>query len=132
MGKALFRAGDCLLLVLVSSIGVLLMHGIHMLEWPFVLEMLAGMGAAMLVQMLLALASAPLLGSIETMVPSSVAAMVSPMAVCLAHMADWRTGSRECLLLGTVLGIGMFAVFEVYASVCRRALRRSPWRGAIK
>lgn len=117
----LFRVGDALFLVLVSGAATVLMCLAHRLEWGFIAECAVGMIAAMLLQMLLAFCVAPVLGSIEAMVPSMPVAMVAPMVVCLLHAFDCRLGWLASLALGSAFGGAMFALVEWYAAACRRS-----------
>lgn len=118
----LFRFGDLLFLISVGMITTLTMHFMHQLVSNFVIAMVVGMLAAMLVQMLMALCAAPLLGSIETMTPSMVVGMASPMAVCTLHMFGCQSNHTLALILGTVFGAGMFLFVQYYAVKVRRTL----------
>jgi len=51
------------------------MHLFHELHWNLVVTLLLGMVSAMAAQTVLALTIAPILGSIESMVPSMLVAM---------------------------------------------------------
>jgi len=77
----LFSVGDSLFLITVGILAVTTMRLIDALAWHPVLTWVVGMGLAMLVQTLLAFAVAPILGSIESMVPSMPLAMICPMAL---------------------------------------------------
>jgi hypothetical protein len=95
-----FTAGDGLLLVTVSIAATTVMHMIHGLGWNLVLTLICGMAIAMAVQILLAMAAAPILGSIESMVPSMIVAMVSPMAVCALDLAGTPLDPRRSIIVG--------------------------------
>ncbi len=68
--SVIFSFGDFVLLLLVSTAAMVAMDRAHALIPNLALAWFAGMAAAMLIQTLLALLVAPLLGSIESMVPS--------------------------------------------------------------
>jgi hypothetical protein len=79
-----------------------------------------GMAVAMLVQMILAWLAAPLLGSIETMVPSMLLAMIAPMAVGLIHVSGCELTWTEALGLGVAVGVLGSTPLDLYAVSCRR------------
>ncbi|MEK7732493.1 MAG: hypothetical protein AAB363_11620 [Planctomycetota bacterium] len=87
-----------------------------------------GMALAMLVQTILAFAATPLLGSIETMVPSMVLAMLCPMALDLLEMIGVDLGWSWTIGFGAELGFAMFLFVEIYGVRCRK----SPHRLAIR
>ena len=120
----LFYGGDCFFLILVGSMGAVVMRQMH--EWlaAFAAAMIAGMVLAMVIQMSLALAAAPLLGSIESMTPSMVVAMLSPMVVCVCHMAGCELSRRAALTLGLVFGTVMYVLLLFYGKLYRRRLHR--------
>lgn len=120
-----FAVGDCLFLILISTIAAGIMQLLDEWDWPFVAMSLVGMAAAMLVQMLLAVAVSPLLGSIESMTPSMVIAMITPMTMDAMHLlgADMTWG--ESLAFGAAMGAGMFVFVEWYGRSCRRLLSRA-------
>jgi len=121
----LFGIGDCLFLVFVGAVTTVAMHLLHKLEWNFALTCFVGMLLAMAVQMLLALAVAPLLGSIESMVPSMVLAMLSPMSVCAAHLVGCELSWLACAALGAAFGLGMFLFIQTHGFFYRRSLCRT-------
>jgi hypothetical protein len=116
----LFAALDCLFLIAIGVTSVATMHLSHMLGWSFLVEMLVGMSGAMIVQMGLAVMVAPLLGSIESAVPSMVVAMTAPMVLCGAHMLGCSLEWPACLAMGSSLGIASFAILSFYGACCRR------------
>ncbi len=118
----LFFVADFVFLVLASVGATLAMHMIHMLEWPFVPTSLIGMVAAMLVQTVMAFAAAPLLGSIETMVPSMIVSMLSPMSICLLHLFGCESNWIIVVVAGSGFAIATFAVIQMYARSCGRTL----------
>ena len=122
---ALFVFGDALFLLLVSVVATILMHLVHELGWNLAFTLICGMAVAMLVQMLLAFGAAPILGSIESMVPSMVVAMISPMAVCTLDLLGFQLHWRESVQVGVLVGLIVFGLIEVYGFVCRRWLRRA-------
>lgn len=121
----LFGIGDFLFLVTVGMVATLVMHGMHQLGWNFAVTSLVGMAAAMLVQMIMAFCAAPLLGSIETMTPSMVVGMISPMSVCTLHMFGCESNCILALVLGAAVGAVMFVLVAVYGARVRLVLSQS-------
>ena len=119
-----FGLGDGLFQGFVSVVSVVVMHLIHRLGWNLALALLSGMAAAMVIQVLLAKAVAPLLGSIESMIPSMVVAMVSPMAVCTFDLMGFHLHWWELFALGAGIGLAIFLLIEMYGFLCRRRLGR--------
>lgn len=113
-------AGDLLFLSLVGAVTIGAMHMAHMAEWGFIVEMAIGMSIAMVVQVVLAWLAAPLLGSIETMVPSMLLAMIAPMAVCLLHASGCEFTWAEVLGLGAAAGVLGSSLLACYGASCRR------------
>lgn len=120
----LFAVGDCVFLALVGVAAVEASRVVHQLEWGLVVTCVLSMGAAMVLQALLAFCAAPILGSIECMVPSMVVAMVGSMSVCACHMAGYEFGFLGSLGLGAAFGMSMFLLIEAYGAVCRKLTRR--------
>jgi hypothetical protein len=118
----LFGVGDCLFLIVVGVVATMTMHHAHEVIGGFVFAMFLGMAAAMLVQMMLAFLVAPLLGSIESMAPSMVVAMISPMSVCALHLIGFEPLGGVCALVGAAFGAAMFVFTLAYGVRCRRAL----------
>lgn len=116
-------AGDVLFLALVGAVSMTAMHMAHMTEWGFVVELAIGMVVAMLVQIVLAWLAAPLLGSIETMVPSMLVAMIAPMAICLLHGSGCVLTLSGALLIGAASGVFASSLLAVYGASCRRWAR---------
>lgn len=109
------------------------MHLVHRLGWNFAVTLLVGMVVAMAVQTLLALFVTPILGSIESMVPSMVVAMTTLMAVCTLDGIGCGLSGAGCFQLGAALGAGMFLFIQVYGFLCRRSLRRAfPEKGSSR
>lgn len=119
-----FLVADLVFLVLVGIAATLTMYCVHKLGWPFVPTSLLGMMAAMLVQALMAFAAAPLLGSIESMVPSMIVAMVSPMTLCVLHLVGCESSWTLSAAIGSAFAIGTFILIQRYARCCRHALNR--------
>jgi len=119
-----FSAGDLVFLALVSVLTTLTMHVVHETGWPFLVCMLVGMAAAMIVQTLLAIGVAPLLGSIESMVPSMMIAMIAPMSVCTLHLCGWKPMAAACATIGAVFGVGLFVFVRGYGAACRAAMQK--------
>jgi len=89
-----------------------------------VLTWIVGMALAMLAQTLLAFAVAPILGSIEAMVPSMVLAMICPMALDLLGMIGVDLPWSWSMGFGAGLGFAMFSFVQTYGVRCRRSLHR--------
>lgn len=123
--KALFACGDALFLLLVSISATAVMHLIHGLEWGMTISLVSGMIVAMSIQTLLAKFVAPLLGSIESMVPSMVIAMASPMAVCGFALAGIHLDMEKSVEVGVATGAVFFVLMQAYGIRCKRGLRRS-------
>ena len=120
----LFFVGDGVFLVVVGAVAAVAMRLIDSLGWNAVLTWIVGMVLAMLAQTVLAFAAAPLLGSIETMVPSMVVAMICPMALDLLEMMGADLGWSWSIGFGAGLGLAMFLYVEGYGVRCRRSLHR--------
>jgi len=121
----LFGIGDLLFLVAVGMVTTVVMHGMHQFGWNFTLTCVVGMAAAMLVQMLMAFCIAPLLGSIESMIPSMVVGMISPMSVCTLHMFGREPDCMVAVVFGGIFGGAMFAFIELYGARVRRSLHQA-------
>lgn len=120
----LFFVGDFAFLVTAGVAATSTMHWIHQLEWPFVPTCVFGMFGAMVVQTLMAFAAAPLLGSIESMVPSMIVAMVSPMTICVLHLFGCESTWAMAAVIGAAFAVVMFTLLQLYGRSCRRALVR--------
>lgn len=101
------------------------MQWLHQSSWNFLLISILGMAVAMGIQMLMAFGLSPLLGSIETMAPSMVVAMVVPMIVDVAEFSGWMVGRSEAALLGAASGLLYFSYLEWYGAAFRRRLART-------
>ena len=120
----LFPVGDCLFLLVVGAVAAACMRLVDALEWNPVLTWVVGMALAMSAQTLLAFAAAPLLGSIETMVPSMVVAMICPMVLDILEMGGADVGWSWSIRCGAGLGLAMFLFVEGYDVLCRRSVHR--------
>lgn len=118
----LFKMGDLLFLIVVGMLATLAMHLVHQAGWTMVISCLVGMVAAMTVQMVLAFCASPILGSIETMTPSMILGMISPMSICALHMIGCGSSVTLALALGAAFGIGMFVFVDLYSAKVRRLL----------
>lgn len=127
----LFFVADLVFLVLAGIAATLTMHFIHQFEWPLILMSVIGMIAAMLVQTLMAFAAAPLLGSIESMVPSMIVAMVSPMTICVLHFWGCESNWPIATAIGSAFALGTFSFIQSYAQSCRNALGRQVERSRV-
>jgi hypothetical protein len=119
-----FRIGDCLFLCLVGGAAALAMHLAHQLNWGFVPTWIIGMSMAMALQAFLACLAAPILGTIESMIPSMIVAMASSMLVCALHLMMGEEGLSESLAGGGLLGLGLFFFVEAYDAACKKSLHR--------
>ncbi len=93
--SVLFALADALFLMVVELASNSAMHLIRALEWNLVLTLVLGMAAAMAVQMALAIIAAPVLGSTETMVPSMIVGMLSPMQLCAVELIGYPPHRRR-------------------------------------
>lgn len=116
----IFSCADCLFLILVGVINSLEMHLIHMLGLHLVLTLAVGMIVAMTIQTMLSLAVAPILGSIESMVPSMVAGMIIPMFVCFFDLVGITMRGSGVLTLGIVGGIASSVLLKGYGRRCKK------------
>lgn len=87
-----------------------------------VIACVVGMMAAMIVQMVATFCAAPILGLIETIVPSMALRMISPTSVCVMHLFGCEPGATLALALGAVFGIRMFVFVELYDTRIQRRL----------
>lgn len=122
--RLLFQAGDFAFLVCVGIAATFVAHMVHGIGWPFVPTCLLGMVAAMVVQTLLAVMAAPVLGSIESMAPSMIVAMASPMAVCAVHLVGREPTRFMAILVGGLVAMCMFVFIQFYGRSCSAALRK--------
>jgi len=121
--RAFFFVADLVFLVLAGIGATLTMHLIHQLEWPFFTMCLVGMVAAMVVQTLMAIAVAPLLGSIESMAPSMIIGMASPMTICVLHLFGCESTGSMATAIGAAFAVSMFVFMHAYNHRCRHELR---------
>ena len=117
-----FGGGDLVFMVGVTATAAWAMNIGHQPPWGMAAGVVFGMSLAMLAQTALALAAAPVLGSIETMVPTMVAAMVGSTAVCLYHLIGWEPTAATALQLGAGFGIVVFCLVKAYGWSFRRSL----------
>lgn len=120
LAAVLFAVGDAALLLAVAVAGTWVMHRVHETGSGFLAAVLLGMSAATIVQIVLAVTVSPLLGSIESMVPSALVGMTIPALVCAAVLlgAGWH---RSTLLATAALfALAFSAWLKVYAWRCRR------------
>lgn len=118
----LFKVGDCFFLIVVGMLATVTMHFVHQTGWNMAISSLVGMVAAMTIQMVLAFCASPILGSIETMTPSMILGMISPMSICALHMIGCGSSVTLALALGAAFGIGMFVFVDLYGAKVRRLL----------
>lgn len=112
--------GDLLFLAVIGAVSMAAMHMAHMTEWGFAVEMAIGMAVAMVAQLMLAWLAAPLLGSIETMVPSMLVAMIAPMAICALHGSGCVLTWWGALSMGAASGVLASLLLVAYGASCRR------------
>lgn len=124
-GAHWFNLGDAAFLMAVGAESGFVMQWLHQSSWNFFLISILGMAVAMGIQMLMALGLSPLLGSIETMAPSMVVAMVVPMMIDVAELSGWMVGRSEAALLGAASGLLYFSYLEWYGAAFRRRLART-------
>jgi hypothetical protein len=123
---AIFASGDWLFLVFTGMTTTLAMHLVHSLDWHLAFVLPVGMITAMFVQILLAKAVAPVLGSIESLVPSMLVAMFVPILVCLLSFVGIRaSGWAAPLSLGALGGTGVFLLIKLYEYRSEEFLRRA-------
>ena len=123
--SVLFALADALFLMIVGSASNSAMHLVHALEWNFSITLLLGMAAAMGIQMVLAVLAAPVLGSIETMVPSMIVGMLSPMQLCAIELVGYHAARATGVLAGAALGLAIFIVLRLWGRCRSRSLRRT-------
>ena len=122
----IFAGGDWLFLIFTGVAAVRAMHLVHSLGWRLAFVVPVGMVAAMLIQMMLAKAVAPLLGSIESLIPSMLAAMFVPMPVCILGFVGVGVGGwAGQLSLGALGGTVVFFLIKLYEYRYKQLLRRT-------
>jgi hypothetical protein len=121
----LFALADALFLMVVGLASNSAMHLIHALEWNLVLTLVLGMAAAMAVQMVLAILAAPVLGSIETMVPSMIVGMLSPMQLCAVELIGYHPAPATGVFAGAAFGLVTFVALRSCGRSHSRFLRRT-------
>lgn len=127
-----FHVGDAVFLAAVGAESGVVMQWLHQLAWNFLVLSLLGMAAAMGIQMLMAFGLSPLLGSIETMAPSMVVAMIVPMLVDVAELSGWMFGRFDAAAFGAASGFLFFVYLEWYGAIFRRRLVRAWPAEAVK
>lgn len=120
-----FAIADALFLMLVGAVSNWVMHLVHTLQWSFAMTIVVGMAAAMAAQMALAFLAAPVLGSIETMVPSMIVGMLSPMQLCAFELIGSHPDRMTGLVAGAAFGLATFATLHFWGRRYRHALRRT-------
>lgn len=124
LASALFAVGDAALLVAVATSGTWVMHLAHETGIGFLLAALLGMSVAMLVQVMLAVIVSPLLGSIESMVPSAVVGMTVPALVCVVALLGVGWHRPTLLAAAALLAVAFSLWLKLYARRCRRRFAR--------
>ena len=124
--EALFTSGDWLFLTFTGMTATLAMHLVHSLDWHLVFVLPTGMVVAMLIQILLAKAVAPVLGSIESLVPSMIVSMFVPSLICLSSLVGIdMSGWAVPLTLGGLGGTSIFLLIKLYEYRWKHLLRRT-------
>ena len=118
----LFALGDALFLMVVGSASNSAMHLVHDFEWNMGMTLVLGMAAAMGVQMVLATLAAPVLGSIESMVPSMIVGMLSPMQLCVVELLGYHVTRATGVLAGAAFGLATFTVLRLWGQRRGRSL----------
>lgn len=117
-----FGVGDLVFMIGVTATAAWAMNIGHQPMWGMAVGVVVGMSLSMLAQTTLAFAVAPVLGSIESMVPSMVAAMAGSTAVCLLHLVGREPTSATALQVGVGFGVVVFCLVRAYGWSFRRAL----------
>ena len=117
-----FAAGDLMFMIGVTATAAAAANIAHQPEWGMAVGVVVGMSLAMLAQTTLAFAVAPVLGSIDSMVPSMVAAMAGSTAVCVLHVVGWEPTSTVALKVGAGFGVVVFGFVKAYGWSYRRSL----------
>lgn len=120
-----FALGDCAFLLAIGWLAVAAVQVTQSLPGSALLLSFLGMGLAMLIQMGLSFLLAPLLGSIETMTPSMVVAMFSPMVLEGIEMAGFEFIPSLARYFGALCGALMFGWMAAYAAACQRRFQRT-------
>lgn len=113
--SALFATADLAFLMGVGATTNIAMLLVHSSRWNCVASVVIGMAAAMAVQMALATLAAPILGSIETMVPSMVVGMIGPMQICIWESVGGAFTYKSAALCGIAFGLFVFAGLSWWA-----------------
>jgi hypothetical protein len=121
---ALFQIGDFLFAVAVAGSAIYIMHLAHQFQIGFVASMAVGMAAGMLLQIVASFAVAPLLGSIESMVPAMAAGMIAPMAVCARTLVGCHLTDKETAVVAVATAIIVQFLMGTYSRLCRLRLAR--------
>ncbi|GMU35270.1 MAG: hypothetical protein AMXMBFR20_31420 [Planctomycetia bacterium] len=120
--SVLFRIGDAVFLIAVGAESGIVMQWVHQLGWNFLALSVLGMAAAMAIQMLLSFGLSPLLGSIETMAPSMVVAMIGPMLIDAGDLMGLMMRRHEAAFVGGAFGLLFFSYLEWYGARIRSRL----------
>lgn len=123
--SVLFTLADAAFLMLVGLASNFAMHLVHALEWNMTVTFVAGMAAAMVVQMVLTVLAAPALGSIEAMVPSMVVGMLSPMQICALELIGYHPTPIAAGFAGAASGLAIFILLRCWNRRRSRSLRRT-------
>lgn len=122
--KTVFCIGDVMFGAVVGLSAIYVMHLAHRLSIGFFGAMALGMTAGMLLQMIASFAVAPILGSIESMVPSMIVGCVAQMSVCGTHLVNCKLSIGAAVLSAVASSLVVEMVLTVYAYRCDRRFVR--------
>ena len=126
----LFAAGDLAFLTIIGAGTNAAMLLVHSFRWNCIATLIVGMTAAMVIQMVLATLAAPLLGSIETMVPSMVVGMLGPMLICVWDPFTGGITYTVAAFSGAASGMFVFAALHWWAWTHKPLPTSTPTRAA--
>lgn len=130
--STLFVLGDALFLMTVGSASTFAMHLVHTFAWNIAVTLTLAMAVAMAVQLVLAAAAAPLLGSIETMVPSMIVGMLSPMQLCAVELVGYHETRRMAVLAGAAFGLATLVLLQLWGQWRYLSLRRTTLESEVE
>ena len=114
--RVLFALADLLFLMFSAALAAETLAASHRLIGSFIAAAVMGMVAAMGLQMLIAAAAAPVLGSIESMVPSMIAGMLATGLVCALAFVTPVHG--HAVWLGAAAGAISWAGLRAFERRC--------------
>ena len=116
--RGAFMLADAIFVVVSAAAAAWAIAEAHHRVQAFAGAALVGMAAAMMLTTAFALLAAPVLGSIETMVPAMVAGMTSGTVICASM---WMTAldTAAASAGGAVVGLVLAGAVQRYAKRCR-------------